>query len=118
MGRPPYPAVVRLLAIAQRHWAAIDGEAASRGADYLSLPFDRFLNAIYWWTVQRVKDPDRFVIELEDPLDGSRRREVTEADLAEDGASFLAFTAALGVSPRLPKPAPPADGDVPSSPST
>ena len=98
MVRPPYEAVERLVAYAERYWAEIDGEAASRGADYLALPLDRFLNAIQWWIVQRVKDPERFKAELDGPLPG-RAREVTERDIEADGASFMAFASMMGVAP-------------------
>lgn len=99
MVRAPYGAVVRLFAYAERYWAAIDGEAASRGADYLALPVDRFLNAIYWWAVQRMKDVEAFDRELYKPLGGV----VTDDDLAEDESSFVAFASAFGV--KSPSPA-------------
>lgn len=103
MVRPPYEAVVRLLANAERYWPEIDGEAASRGADYFALPVDRFLNAIQWWVVQRVKDPERFKATLADPFVGRRLKAVTEDDIEADGASFMAFAAAMGVKPPPPK---------------
>jgi hypothetical protein len=93
--RPPYVAVVRLFAYAERYWPAIDGEAASRGADYLALPLDRFCNAVQWWVTQRVKDVDYFERELVRPIGGM----VTEQDLEADAESFLAFAAAVGVKP-------------------
>lgn len=37
----------KLLAIAEGHWVTIDGKAAWRGIDLLTMPFDRFLNAVY-----------------------------------------------------------------------
>lgn len=96
MVRPPYHAVLTLFAYAERYWAAIDGEAASRGADYFDLPPDRFFNAIQWWVMQRVKDTDAFQRELERVPAGA---EVTEDDLQEDAESFMAFAAAMGVKP-------------------
>ena len=107
MVRPPYDAVLRLIAYAERYWPEIDGEAASRNADYLGLPFDRFLNAVQWWILQRVKDPERFKADLEMPLSGPRLRVVTEDDIEADGASFMAFASAMGVKP----PTPNADGE-------
>jgi hypothetical protein len=106
--RPPYEAVVRLYAYAERYWPEIDGEAASRGADYLALPLDRFLNAVQWWIVQRVKDPERFKAELETPSGRPSYREVTEQDIEGDGQAFMAFASMMGVKP----PAPNADGDA------
>lgn len=102
MVRPPYEAVLRLFANAERYWAAIDGEAASQGGvDYFSLPLDRFCNAIQWWCLQRVKDPERFLRDLEAPLSGSART-VTQDDLEADGAAFMAFAKAFGVKPPAP----------------
>jgi hypothetical protein len=48
---------------------------------------------------QRVKDPERFLADLERPLDGGARTTVTEQDLNEDGSSFMAFAAMMGVKP-------------------
>jgi hypothetical protein len=48
--------------------------------------------------VQRVKDPDRFKAELETPT-GPRLRAVTEEDIADDGAAFMAFASMMGVKP-------------------
>ena len=103
MVRPPYTAVLRLIAYAERYWPSIDGEAASQGGtDYFDLPFDRFLNAIQWWVSQRVKDPERFIADLDRPLDGTVRSSVvTERDIEEDGASFMAFASAFGVKPPV-----------------
>lgn len=104
MVRPPYATVIRLLGIAEEHWAAIDGQAAERGVDYLTLPFDRFCNAIYWWAVQRVKDKDHFDYELAKPIPGLLvGTEVTPEDLDQDAESFMSFAAAMGVTPRRPK---------------
>ena len=106
MVRPPYYVAFRLLGYAERYWAAIDGEAASQGADYLALPLDRFLNAIYWWVAQRVKDSERFKYDLERPPTGVS---LTEEDVHRDEQSFLAFAQAFGVTP--PSPA----GDTPAA---
>ena len=108
MVRSPYEAVVRLYAYAERYWAEIDGEAASRGADYLALPLDRFLNAVQWWVVQRVKDPERFKADLETGGKPSYRT-VTEEDIEGDGRAFMAFASMMGVKP----PAPNADAEAP-----
>ena len=115
MVRPPYEAVIRLLANAERYWPEIDGEAASRGTDYFGLPLDRFLNAVQWWVVQRVKDPERFVATLGDPFTGPRLRAVTEDDIRADEASFLAFAGMMGVKPPKPKPDERALSALPSS---
>jgi hypothetical protein len=46
---------------------------------------------------QRVKDPERFVADLDRPLSGGGPTTVTERDLEEDGSSFMAFAAMMGV---------------------
>jgi hypothetical protein len=46
---------------------------------------------------QRVKHPEQFLAELERPLGGGRGTTVTERDLEEDGSSFMAFAAMMGV---------------------
>lgn len=123
MVRPPYGNAAHLVGIAAQHWQAIDGEAASRGADFLQLPFDRFLNVIFWWSVQRVKDVEHFQYDLEKPFPlpmeafvaaGSL---VTEAELDADAASFMAFAGAFGVAPPAARPPSGGDGRVPSEPS-
>jgi hypothetical protein len=96
VGSAPYQACFRLAIIASQHWSAIDGEAASRGVDYWQLGFDRWLNAIEWWVVQRVKDPEEFRAELDRPLPGQA---VSAADLDRDADSFMAFAAAFGATP-------------------
>lgn len=106
MVRPPYVAVLRLFAYAERYWPAIDGEACRSGADYLSLPVDRFCNAVQWWCIQRVKDEDRFLHDLERPMPGvPGGAEVTEEELKRDEENFMAFAAAMGIKP----PSPPAE---------
>lgn len=102
----PYAAAVRLVAIAEEHWAAIDG--ASGDLDLLSLPFDRFCNAIQWWAMQRVKDPANWLADLERPPRNlaSGRRSVTDDDLDQDARAFLAFAQAFGMKPPTTNPAP------------
>ena len=112
MVRPPYETVVRIVAYAERYWAEIDGEAASRGTDYLSLPIDRFLNAVQWWVLQRVKDPERFKAELERPVAG---QPVTKEELDADGTSFMAFASAMGLKPPAANPDDEAPVALPSS---
>lgn len=105
MVRPPYQAALRLFSYAERYWPAIDGEAASRGADYLTLPLDRFCNAVQWWVTQRVKDVERFLADLERPLPGTPvGSEVTEQDLERDAESFMAFASAMGIKPPSADP--------------
>lgn len=51
--------------------------------------------------MQRVKDLEKFLAELERPLaqGPEKRTVVTDADLERDGQSFLAFASAFGVRP-------------------
>ena len=99
MVRPPYQAVLRLLANAERYWAQIDGEAIRHGAgNYFELSPDRFCNAIQSWICERVKDPEAFIRELERPLDGGGRKP-SQAELDDEGASFVAFASAFGIQP-------------------
>lgn len=119
---PPYQVAARLVGIASDHWEAIDGEAAHSGVDFFQLPFDRFLNAIYWWAVQRVKDTDKFARDLDQPFPlpmsaWTSETTVTEADLTADGESFMAFAAAFGVRPPRVDPGPADDAHVPSTPN-
>jgi hypothetical protein len=95
---PPYVAALRLDAIAERHWPQIDGEAGRQGVDLLTLPIDRFYNAVQSWAVERVKDPERWLAELTRPLVGGVRHPSPE-EVEREGADFLAFAAAFGVTP-------------------
>ena len=107
MGGAPYWAAYRLVSIAAEHWGGIDGQAAERGVNYFDLEFDRFLNAIYWWSIQRVKDQESFIRDLDLTPVGAV---VTEEDLQADADGFMAFAAMVGVKPALPTGGPaPAD---------
>jgi hypothetical protein len=117
VGRAPYPAALRLVHIAAEHWASIDGEAAAHGIDYFALDFDRFLNVVQWWAVQRVRDPADFLAELDRPLGVVGRQAVTDRDLDEDARAFTAFASAFGVKPPTDASGD-GDRDVPSASST
>lgn len=103
MVRPPYVACLRLVNIAIEYWVAIDG--STPGCDPLTLPPDRFFNHIQWWAMQRVKDADRFLVDLERPLPQmpGAPAVVTQADLDKDAESFVAFAKAFGVTPPRPR---------------
>jgi hypothetical protein len=64
--------------------------------------------------LQRVKDPERFLAELERPV-GTKLRAVTEDDIAADGASFMAFASMMGVRPPTPNDGEGGDAALPSS---
>jgi hypothetical protein len=63
--------------------------------------------------MQRVKDAERFEFELNRPPPG-RAGSVTAADLDRDGASFMAFAAAVGVAPTLAQAPRPGNNGVTS----
>jgi hypothetical protein len=48
--------------------------------------------------MERVKDPERFLAELERPLGGTVRKP-TRAEQEAEGESFMDFAAAFGVMP-------------------
>jgi hypothetical protein len=54
--RPPYPAVVRLCALAAERWAELD--AAYYQITLLRQRPHRFLNLVYAWAIERV-DPEK-----------------------------------------------------------
>lgn len=99
MVRPPYEVTLRLLYVAAERWVEIDGEAASNGSDLLDLPLDRFLNAIYYWAIQRVDADDRaqFDMQLYEPLPG---REPSPETVKMEMDSFATFASAFGAAPR------------------
>lgn len=113
----PYYTCRRLVAIAADHWQAIDGEASCNGVDLWALPPQSWFNTIWYWAIQRVKDPDRFNFELERPPPG-HTQVVTEGDLEQDGASFMAFAAAMGAAPAIRQGTLPASEGVPSPDSS
>lgn len=59
----------------------------------MMLRFDRFLNFIYTWFVQRVEKREEFDTLLLEPIpgQGSRVKAPTRADLEAEGAEFMAF---------------------------
>lgn len=104
MVRPPYPAALRLLAIAQDRWAELD--AANLQVDLLRLPFDRFLNAVYAHVILTLRiattmEPskfnelkERFDAQLTEPLEGhdsvaADPRKFTDDEAADSFAAAL-----------------------------
>ena len=89
MGRPPYQAALRLCAIAQDRWAEFD--AAYLPVDLISLPFDRFLNAVYALSVKYLDEKKRetFDYQLNEPLrdTATPRRQMWSAD--EEAEDFM-----------------------------
>ena len=93
MVRPPYPAAVRLYAIAADRWAEID--AAYVTVDLLREPSYRFLNLVYAWCVQRIPpdDLEQWIMNLHAPLPGE---EVTRRSDKIDEIEGESFMAAMG----------------------
>lgn len=89
----PYRVVQRLFGIAGDRWAVIDGEAAFRGVNLLDLPLHRFLNAIYYWAIQRVEDAEQFHSVLYEPVAGEAVK-VTAQDVKAELDDFAAFMGA------------------------
>jgi hypothetical protein len=92
----------KLLRLADEHWVTIDGEAALRGVDPMSLPFDRFLNAVHHFAT-REGSPDavrKFEIRLWMPPPGVVATRGPWSAEAETRA-FKALKAGLG-SPKAP----------------
>lgn len=59
----------------------------------MTLPLDRFCNAVEWWSIQRVKDYDDFMRKLNAPPANTRGRkaEPSQEELDENAAALAAF---------------------------
>ena len=101
MGPAPYERCVRLAAFATVYWEAFDGQLASRsGIDPLDLPFDRFLNTVYWFLIDQNRgsgmasasmDEVKKLVdaEISKPLPTRRgRQRVSEAVIDDEMALF------------------------------
>lgn len=75
-----FDATARLSAQAIHSWTFIDGHYSGQGVDLLTLPFNRFLNVIQTWTLERIDDDDRetWLAKLDTPIPGRRRYSQTE----------------------------------------
>lgn len=87
---PPYPAALRLYAVAEERWPEI--EANYIAVDLLRLPPAKFLNAVYAWCVRYMEPEDRekWEMMLTAPLPGARPKPPTEHEAEAEGAAFLA----------------------------
>jgi hypothetical protein len=67
---------VRLCRIARDNWITFDGWAAARGVDPVKLPFDRFLNLIYFCATDDAeeKEKDKFDVRLNLPDARARQK--------------------------------------------
>lgn len=94
MDRAPYPAALRLYAIAEDRWAEID--ATYYQADILRFRPDRFLNCVYTWCLDRI-DPEKreeWDAMLESPLDPKAKAKPTDSQVESEGAAFMALMGA------------------------
>ena len=93
MDRPPYPAALRLYAIAEVRWAEI--EANYIAVDLLRLPPAKFCNAVYAWAVGHMSQEDRekWDMMLTEPLPGQAKKPPTDMELESEGAAFMALLA-------------------------
>jgi hypothetical protein len=87
--RPPYPAALRLYAIAEERWAEI--EAHYLTVDLLRLPEAKFTNAVYAWCVKYMtpEDREKWDMMLTAPLPGQEKRKPSEAEVEAEGAAFM-----------------------------
>lgn len=63
-----YGAVVGLIQIADEFWTEIDGACARSGVDPFGLPFHRFLNLVYTWSVERLAYEEGARADFDDAL--------------------------------------------------
>jgi hypothetical protein len=97
VGSPPYPAVVRLVHYAAEYWGVIDGECASRGLDPFDLPFQRFLNFIYYWVINRIpaEEQEGWEFSLTEPLPWEKKTDVSPMTVEKEREAFDAFYAQI-----------------------
>ena len=86
---PPYPAALRLYAIADERWAEIEAHYIT--VDLLRLPPAKFLNAVYAWCVRYMQPDDRekWEMMLTAPLPGQKAG-ASDNQVEAEGAAFLA----------------------------
>ena len=53
--------------------------------------------------MERVKDPEKFLADLERPFGGTAKTP-TAREMDDEGAGFLAFASAFGIVPPSPSP--------------
>ena len=91
-----YAAACRLFGIAGVCWWEIDGSCARQGVDPLELDLDRFLNLVYSWFLERLRDApkedaEQAMQELFAPADGVDPDQVTQDVVDEEMALFHAL---------------------------
>lgn len=93
---------LRLYYLVRSKWALFDGELASRDIDPLYMPFDRFLNLIYWWAVQDAdpKEIDKFDRQLWRPPKGEAPAAGSPWSPEAETAAFASLAATFGTGMR------------------
>lgn len=90
----------RLVSLARKEWASIDGQLASQGIDPLLLPADRFFSLLYWWATHRAEDPAavaKFDRKLWMPPKGKAPAPGSPWSPEAETAAFGSLAAAFGV---------------------
>ena len=90
---------MRLVGLARREWASLDGELSSRGIDPLLMPPDRFLNLIYWWATHNAAEQqqiDKFDRKLWRPPRGKAAAPGSPWSPENETAAFAALAAQVG----------------------
>jgi hypothetical protein len=93
MDGPPYPVVLRLYAVAAARWAEV--ESAYYQVDLLTTGPRKFCNLIYAWCVQWMdaEKREQWDYELSAPLPGADPHRVSEQQVEQEAADFMATLA-------------------------
>lgn len=91
MDRTPYPAALRLYAIAEERWPEID--AAYYQRSIIEFSPHRFLNCVYAWCLLHIDLTKREEWEamLAAPLNPSKKAKPSDAQVEAEGAGFMAL---------------------------
>lgn len=78
-GKRDYPVVVYLFswATADEIWPYFDGWCAARNVDHLELPWDRWLNLVYYFAIRNASEEDKA------KFDNAMNQQVTAWNLAK-----------------------------------
>lgn len=110
-GRAPYYVTLRLVYLASDNWSTLDGWAASRNTDLMSLPIDRMLNLVYFWATKNAEneqDLAKFDRKLWMPPKGVVPPPESPWSSANETSAFKAFKAQIQPDGSKPSAAAPA----------
>jgi hypothetical protein len=91
---------LRLVGLAKREWAMLDGLMASKDVDPLAMPPDRFFSLVYWWAVKDAADQaavDKFDRQLWRPPKGVAAPKGSPWSPEAETAAFASLASAFGV---------------------